>query len=401
MIIKYIQENWDKCVREIREDNDTLIGLPYPYTVPAIGLFEEIYYWDTYFTNKGLELSCRHELAKNNTDNMLFLVDRYGYMPNGNRTYYLKSSQPPFLSIMVRDVYEHYKDKFWLKNAYTALEKEYNFWMTQRGNKVGLNCYGGTLDDALEKHMAGAWTERAGFTPKDDYRLVAKHAVLSCESGWDFNPRWGVEGYNYAPVDLNSLLYMHETNMAYFAGEVGNGCSQMWLDRANARKAVMLSSMENADGVLTDYNFEKDVTSPIFSAASFFPLFAGLAESKHAEALVKNLHRLEARYGILTCEENDTEGVYQWDYPNGWACLQYVAIFGLDRYGYKNEALRVAEKYTALVEKVFKENGKLWEKYNVVEGNINVVNEYEMPEMMGWSAGVYLAAKEYVKKNKA
>ena len=103
-IKKYIEDKWDECIKENREDNGTLIGMPYPYTVPAVGHFDEMYYWDTYFTNKGLECSGRFAQAKNNTDNMLYMVNRYGYMPNGNRTYYLKSSQPPFLSIMVRDV---------------------------------------------------------------------------------------------------------------------------------------------------------------------------------------------------------------------------------------------------------------------------------------------------------
>ena len=155
--------------------------------------------------------------------------------------------------------------------------------------------------------------------------------------------------------------------------------------------------MLNEDGLFVDYNFASTTQSKIFSVASIYPLFAGLATKEQAEAVVKNLDRLEAEYGMLTCEKNDAEGTYQWDYPNGWACLQYITIMGLDKYGYREEAHRIANKYVTLVDKVFAETGNLWEKYNVVEGNINVSNEYKMPAMMGWSAGTYLAALEYLK----
>ena len=142
-IEEYIAENWSDCIKENQNDEGTLIGLPYPYTVPAVGKFDEIYYWDTYFTNVGLLISGFSMQAKHNVDNMLHLVDKYGFMPNGNRTYYLNRSQPPFLSQMVRDVYEFYKDNCWLKLAYRVLEKEYDFWMNKRCQKNGLNVYAG------------------------------------------------------------------------------------------------------------------------------------------------------------------------------------------------------------------------------------------------------------------
>ena len=109
---RYIQENLPKCIRENREDKGTLIGLPYPYIVPcASGHFQEMYYWDTYFTNKGLIIKGQITQARNNVDNMCYLINRYGFMLNGNRTDYLCNSQPPFLSLMVRDVYDVTEDK--------------------------------------------------------------------------------------------------------------------------------------------------------------------------------------------------------------------------------------------------------------------------------------------------
>ena len=397
-VLEYISSNWDSCIKENTADDGTLIGLPYPYTVPAVGHFDEMYYWDTYFTNKGLEIDGRHEMAKNNVDNMLYLVDRYGFMPNGNRTYFLNHSQPPFLSLMVRDVYENCGDKEWLGRAYKSLQTEYKFWTEKRDSRIGLARYDD--DNAVfTSQMAADYVGRIGYKPEGyTDSQIAREYLAICESGWDANPRFEYETYDNAAVDLNSLLYALESNMAYFADELENGESEAWTKLASDRKAAMIKYFENEDGLLVDYNFEKKKQSEIFSVASLYPLFVGLADEKHAKAVVDNLDRLEREYGLLTCEENDVEGTFQWDAPNGWACLQYIAIIGLDNYGYKEEARRIAEKYVLLVEKVFKETNNLWEKYNVIEGNVNVKGEYEMPSMMGWSAGTYLAALDYLNK---
>ncbi len=391
---KYISENWDKCIKYNPNDDGTLIGLPYPYTVPAVGHFDEMYYWDTYFTNIGLIIDGRAEQAKYNVDNMLYLVNQYGFMPNGNRTYYLNRSQPPFLSCMVRDVYEYYKDMVWLFSAYEILKREYEFWQTKRCSDMGLNHYDddGKLSEDEYRDIAAGCANRTGLNPDIPTHDLVRHYMSNCESGWDMNPRWDYDGYNFAAVDLNSLLFMMENNMGFFADELKNGEAGIWNECAEKRRALMLEKMDNGEGVLLDYNIVTGKQSDVFSAASFYPLFAGLAEKRHAEAMIKNLDRLESEYGILTCEKNDVEGIFQWDYPNGWACLQYIAIVGFDKYGYTEEAKRIAEKYIRLADKVFNETGNLWEKYDVVNGSVVVGCEYETPPMMGWSAGVYLAA---------
>lgn len=150
-VIDFIRENIKKTVRINTGGDDTLIGLPYPYTVPTVSeAFQEMYYWDTYFTNVGLLVSGESELARYNTDNLLYMADKYGFVPNGNRTWFLNRSQPPFLSLMVKDIYNETKDCEWLENAVKILEKEYSFWMTERITDTGLNCYGSNAsDDAL------------------------------------------------------------------------------------------------------------------------------------------------------------------------------------------------------------------------------------------------------------
>lgn len=392
-IKKYIDENWDKCTKENRSDNGSLIGLPYPYSVPAVGHFDEMYYWDTYFTNRGLFLSGKGLQAKNNTDNMLYLVNKYGFMPNGNRTYYLTRSQPPMLSMMVRDVYEHFRDGLWLGTAYRMLEREYSFWMTKRITPIGLNTYGGDISGDISAHVKG-YCDRVGFRPDGTDEKIAQHCIAVCESGWDMTPRFGSEIYNFAPVDLNGLMYGFECNMEYFSAELGLPDCEKWHDRAAARKEKMLKYMDNGEGILIDYNFADGSQSDVISAGSFVPLLTGAAEERNIKAIPKLLERLETDYGISTCEKSNDRDCYQWDYPNGWPCLQYFAVAAMQRCGYAEDAKRVAEKYVGLVEKIFDETGEFWEKYNVADGTINVTNEYKMPAMMGWSAGVYLEFKK-------
>lgn len=382
---------------EKRDNGDTLIGLPYPYTVPAVGHFNELYYWDTYFTNVGLIKCGRAQLAKNNTDDMLYLVDKFGFMPNGNTNYFLSRSQPPFLSAMVKDVYDYYKDKVWLFGAYATLTKEYKFWVENRTDSVGLSTYCGKLEGKDIEGFAKEVQKRTGVDLSDyDVLEVAKHSIGCCESGWDMNPRWEFDGQNYYHIDLNSLLYLLEKNMEFFATELENGEQDIWKQRKEKRAELINKYMVNDEGLFLDYNYKTNKFSSIFSMASMYPMYAGLATKEQADTLVKNLHRIEADYGMLVCEKNDAPGTYQWDYPNGWACHQYLAVVALLNYGYVDDAKRIAKKYISLVDKTFEETNNLWEKYNVIEGNVNVSDEYKMPAMMGWSAGVYLALQEII-----
>ncbi len=400
-VIEYIESHWDGQIRENRENEGTLIGLPYPYVVSGLqGKFFEMYYWGTFFTNKGLEISDRWDLVKNNTDNMLYLVDKYGFMLNGNRTYYLDNSQPPFLSLMVRDVFEHYGDPTWLASAYRVLCKEYKFWQTQRNTSIGLNQYGGHWPDELVEEKASGFVKRMGLRPENKTdREIADHYIVCCESGIDCSPRWAFEGYDYAQVDLNSLLYMFEQNMAYFAKVLEESEEAAWIAAAEKRRAKMLKYMDKG-GIFYDYNIKEEKVNEFFTCASVYPLFANMVNKPYAENFVKNLGKLELEYGLCYTEKFDFPGDYQWGYKIGWPCIQYLVVKALDNYGYTVAAKRIAEKYLGLVEKTFDETGTLWEKYNIEEGSINVTAEYKMPPILGWTAAAYLVFNEYLETGK-
>lgn len=394
-ILAYIHQNWDKTIRVNIEDSDSLIGLPYPYTVPCCeGRFQEMYYWDTYFTNAGLLKEGLVEQAKHNINNMCFLIHKYGFMPNGNRTFYLSRSQPPFLSQMIREVFDRTKDISWLSQCYEALEKEYTFWQTQRNTPSGLNRYYGLFSEEWADTICDELCDRFQIpapSSKEARHIYSKSMLSFAESGWDCNSRMGMEVYRYNWVDLNALLFGMEQNMACFSHLLQNGQSQYWQQQSAVRATKMTDLMwDDQLGAFCDYNFETKEKTTLVSAAMFYPLFTGVCTPQQAAKTVQLLPRLEFPYGIACCEKKDRLYNLQWDYPNGWACLHHIVIHGLLRYGYREDALRIAKKYTQLAENVFEKTGHLWEKYNVLTGEVSVSKEYETPAMMGWSAGVYL-----------
>lgn len=397
-LVQYIKDNWINTIRPACEDEGTLLKLPKPYTTPCMsGNFQEMYYWDTYFTNVGLILSGLVEQAKNNVENMFHMINTYGFMPNGNRTYYLNRSQPPFLSIMVKDIFAVTKDLAWLETeAYPTLEKEYAFWQTKRQTPIGLNRYAADVDDEAELlEFTQVLCERGGLPIPADKETALEwgRSMFSlAESGWDCTSRFALDGHHFAAADLNSLLYMLEKNMAEFAALLGKSVDEaLWNERAATRRDKMTALLWSPTRrAFCDTHVLTKKSNDMVSAAAFFPLFAGLATEEQADDTVAALALLEQEHGIACCENRDDLFSLQWDYPHGWACLHYVVIQGLLNYCKREDALRIARKFAQTVEENFAETQNLWEKYNVVTGKVSVTKEYHTPPMMGWSAGVYL-----------
>ena len=229
--------------------------------------------------------------------------------------------------------------------------------------------------------------------------IAARALVSAGESGWDMNPRMNGKTYQFAPADLNSLMYAFEENMHDFAMELGSvEEAAVWSKLAEKRGERCRRYLKNADGIFMDYNFVEQNRNDIFSAACFYPLYCGMATKEEAKIARESLCRIEAEYGIATCEKTDAPGNYQWGYPNGWAPMQMIVVGGLLRYGYMEDAWRIMKKFVYLVEKCYAHSGHLWEKYNVVDGNVDVQDEYEMPTMLGWTFGVYVWFRDLLSK---
>ncbi|MBO5059330.1 MAG: alpha,alpha-trehalase [Clostridia bacterium] len=401
-VMNFIEKNWDRCISESRTDREDMIGVPYPYSTPNSGCFDAVYYWDTYFTNVGLMLAGRQLQAKNNVDAILYLVNKLGFMPNSNKRCHVETnSQPPFLSEMVREIYEYFKDEVWLSSAFNVLKKEYEFFMTQRITPIGLNAYGSNaMSMQRSRDVAEMYKRRTGYDySENEIEKIAYHAIAICESGWDMSPRWLDGAQNYASVDLNSLMYGFEKNMAYFARELGED-AKIWDDRAAERKQLMIKYMTAEDGLLMDYNFVTGKHSSVFSVASIYPLYMKVMDQSYAEIVLDNIDRLTGDFGVYACEKNNYSGAYQWNYPNGWPPHQLIAMKAFNNYGYTELAKEIARKYIDVVERSFKKTENLWEKYNVENGTNDTEQEIsargKLPDMMGWTAGVYLSAVDFL-----
>ncbi len=412
----HIEELWDILTRKPNNTKGSLIPLPFPYIVPG-GRFREIYYWDSYFTMLGLQVSGRVDLIQNMVDNFAFLVDKVGYIPNGNRTYYIGRSQPPFFASMVNLLSEE-KGRKILLDYLPQLEKEYNFWMKDTAglNKenlavshVALLPNGSILNhywdenntprpEAYQKEIK--WAE-----PIQDKKSFHRHLRAACESGWDFSSRWfkndkeftSIHTGDIIPVDLNCLLLNLEKIIAEayeFSGD--ETAAQKYISFAVKRKQAIDTYCWNSEkGFYFDYDFISSSQKKSLTLASTFPLYFKIASSQQADAVARIIESQFLKPGGLVSTTQTTSE--QWDAPNGWAPLQWIAIMGLANYGHNELAKEIATRWMNINEKVFKNTGKMMEKYDVVSTDLMAGGgEYETQDGFGWTNGVYLALEKWL-----
>ena len=221
------------------------------------------------------------------------------------------------------------------------------------------------------------------------------------ESGFDTSFRFGPfsgSTNHYAPVCLNSLLYKYEKDMAHFATLLDRRAdAAMWEKRAATRRdAVNKYLWDATKGLYEDYDFSTGQPSSYNYISTFYPLWAGLASPEQAKAVAQHLSLFEHDGGVAMSD--DASGT-QWDLPFGWAPTNWLAVSGLERYGYAADAARVATKFMTTVRQNFLLDGTMREKYNVVSGsaNVQVAAGYKSNVVgFGWTNGVYLMMKDLV-----
>jgi alpha,alpha-trehalase len=388
----------------------SLLPLPKPSLVPG-GRFREVYYWDSYFTMLGLAEAGRGQLVKDMADNFAFLIGRYGFIPNGNRSYYLTRSQPPFFARMVQLLAQERGNGELLRYR-PALEAEYRYWMqgaetlkpgtaARRAVRLPtgavLNRYWDDSDQPREESYAEdvAAAKRSKQPPAQFYR----HVRAAAASGWDFSSRWfgaggglgSIQTTDLVPVDLNCLLYNLETTLAEAARVAGQPAqARTYTAKAQQRKTALLALCWDAQaGWFQDYNWRLRRRSNVRTLAAVFPLAFGLATAPQASRVAAGLKAHFLKPGGLVTTLATTQ--QQWDAPNGWAPLQYLAIEGLARYQQATLADTVAHRWVRLNSRVFLQTGKLLEKYDVVNVNRPAGGgEYPLQDGFGWTNGVLL-----------
>jgi alpha,alpha-trehalase len=411
---KTITENlnglWDVLTRMPEDQSGTLLPLPYSYIVPG-GRFREVYYWDSYFTMLGLQVSGRVDIIQNIVDNFAYLIHQVGFVPNGNRSYYLGRSQPPFFALMVNILAEEKGETVWTKYL-PALEKEYAFWMdgsehinetensfrriVRMPNGALLNRYWDDQNTPRPEayiedlHLA----DRSGRNKENVYR----HIRAAAESGWDFSSRWFVDPNNMAtirtadliPVDLNCLLlYLERTLHEQYVRTSNPKESVLQEQIIKREKGIQQYCWNETEQFFYDYAFLEQQTTNNQTLAACFPLFFQVASKEQANKVVDKVTTQFLHSGGLSTTLNHTG--QQWDAPNGWAPLQWIAYKGFMNYGFEHHAEQIRNNWMHTNENVFAATGKMMEKYNVTDTDTKAGGgEYPNQDGFGWTNGVYL-----------
>lgn len=410
----HLTNQWDFLTRAATSNIkfSTLISLPNQYVVPG-GRFREVYYWDSYFTMIGLGVSGREDLIKTMIDNFAFLIDSIGFIPNGNRTYYLGRSQPSYFSSMV-NLYMQLTGRDEGLNYLDAIQKEYNFWMegvddltpdspTHRrvvliNDGVILNRYWDDLDfPRPESHKEDF--ELANDFQTDDKKELYRNLRAGAESGWDYSTRWfrdkkefkSIQTIDIIPVDLNCLLYKTETvleKLYTLKNDTVN--ATFYKRRSYSRKQAIQQYFWNEEASsFTDFLWKENKPASQVTLAAAYPLYFKVATEQQADQQAAVIRKdLLLPGGVVTTK---IESGQQWDYPNGWAPLQWITIKGLEQYGKKELAGEITQRWLRVNQKVYENTGKMMEKYNVADTSLVAGGgEYPTQDGFGWTNGVAL-----------
>ncbi|MBC7874015.1 MAG: alpha,alpha-trehalase TreF [Ferruginibacter sp.] len=413
---KTVEENietlWDVLTRPPDTKAGTLIPLPYPYIVPG-GRFGELYYWDSYFAMLGLKASGKHDMLENMVKNFSFLIDQLGYIPNGNRSYFIGRSQPPFYSLMIK-LLQEVKGNEALLTWLPQLEREYQFWMKGAEELSGISpakhrvvrMPGGEIlnrywdeNDTPRPESFREDIELSHQSSQDPPQLF-RHLRAGAESGWDFSSRWFKEKHKFdtihttdiIPVDLNCLLFHLEQTIAaayQLKGDIKKAGN--YLSFLEKRKKAIEQYCWNSDaGFYFDYDWTNNILKQSLTLAGATPLFLKISSAEQAYKVSEVIKEKLLKPGGVVATLTTTG--QQWDAPNGWAPLHWIVITGLENYGYHELAAAIAKRWIKLNTDVFKRTGRLMEKYNVVDTSLEAGGgEYPGQDGFGWTNGVLLA----------
>lgn len=417
----HIDGLWDELTRHPAQHPQagSALRLPHPYVVPG-GRFVELYYWDSYFTMLGLTGPDREHLLHAMTDNFAYLIDTYGHVPNGTRTYYLSRSQPP-LFVLMAELCENCHGQGAARYL-PQLQREHAFWMDGADTLAPGDAWrrvvalpdGGVLNrywDDRDTPREESWREDVA-TAALSHRPAAevyRDLRAAAESGWDFSSRWlseeshtgedrtqalaSIRTTHIVPVDLNAFLHKLETKIAQLSRETGDlATAERYEDHARRRRQAMDDYLWNeAAGAFLDWDWTQQAPRTLLNAATVAPLFTGTASQAQADALAATVEQELLCPGGFSTTQLDTGE--QWDRPNGWAPLQWMAASGLAEYGHRELAETIRERWLKTVRDLYARDGKLVEKYALrpthrASAQGGGGGEYPLQDGFGWTNGV-------------
>lgn len=427
--VREVNEKWKLLGRKMSVDVKdssylyTQIYIPNPFVIPG-GRFIEVYYWDSYFIIEGLLLSEMFDTARGMIENFIYLVDQFGYVPNGSRKYYLGRSQPPLLIAMVNLYFEATKDVSFLNQSMGALEREYRFWQNNRSIDVKVEdktykLYQFKVTTTEPRPESYYEDEEQVKGIKDEKQRVKMFSEIqsAAESGWDFSSRWflangehtaefkDISILSIAPVCLNSIMGLNAKLLARFSKILGNKTKLEFYENLAQESSLTMSRIfwSDRDGVWLDYNIEKKKLIPGFYPSNLIPLWAETFGEERTpgfitEQVVAYLDRNHISKFIGGIPASLLESGQQWDMPNNWAPSQYFIVMGLykaRKHSPRAEelAFTLARDWVRNVYETYMNSTPhtIYEKYNASAiGKIGEGGEYETQEGFGWTNGVLM-----------
>ncbi len=387
----------------------TLLSYPHAYVVPG-GRFDEMYYWDSYFTMLGLAVDGEEDLIYATVKNFAHCIDTYGHIPNGNRSYFLSRSQPPFFSLMV-ELLVALSGKNYHIEFLDQLRAEHEYWYL-RDMSHGKARAGHYVDLGTDDAMARYWDSNNTPRPesyREDYLMrersqdptIYRNLRAACESGWDFSSRWCASPWELEsirtaaiiPVDLNGLLYHLESLLSRALDLKGDRKESARFHRYAASRRVNLIKYcyDQEDHFFFDYDYARTIKIQRYYASAIVPMYVGMLDVDTARRFAtRYMEELLAPGGIITSQIASGQ---QWDAPNGWAPLQWMAYAAMRRYGLEDFAEMIRSRWLGTVDRYYEQHGKLVEKYNVISNDPATGGEYPNQDGFGWTNGVYMAMK--------
>ncbi len=354
-----------------RDPNKTLIFLPFPYITGggSEAAFPEIYGWDTQFVNVALLDHDRPDIVRNNMLDQLAMIERFGKVLNGNRTFYETRGQPPLLA--------------WSVQNYLAVKKD--------DDELAMLAY-----PLLERSYIGYWNAPGHSTPtglstcRDSGRAdsdLSNEEASECEAGLDFTPIFGGQITQCVPIHVNCSLVKQVQTLAMLADRFGwSNKAAHWRKEADDRgRRINQYCWDEGKGCYFEYNYVKKERLPYYSLNAYWPLWAGIASKAQAKRIVGRLGMFDRPYGLTFTDKNYPNPhprfhALEWAYPEAWPPQQIIVAQALQRYGYGDQARSVSRRYIANVVTTWEKTGLLWERYNGVDGGHLVPLERKEPQ---------------------
>lgn len=413
---QHVKELWPQLQRRNRKTRGSLVALPHEYIVPG-GRFSEQFYWDTYFIMLGLAADNQWGKIEGMMRNYVYMLRKFGFIPTANRTYFLSRSQPPFFSHMVRLLARNNGHRRTVFEYLPHLLTEYRFWMKGRlslEGRIDQRAYARVVrmpngamvnryfDNKVTPRPESQYEdlETAEFAHEEERDKLFLDLRAGAESGWDFSSRWfrdpsdirTIRTTDLVAVDLNCLLYDLEKLIAETYSHMKQPLLARKFSRLADRRAdaVRRYCWSDEQQYFFDYDFRSDTPHTQPTLAAVYALHSGIATQEQAQAVADRIEKDFLKDGgLVTTLINNGQ---QWDAPNGWAPLQWVAIQGLRRYGFNDLADEVKRRWMHSSEIVFSTQHKMIEKYDVEsDARLGGGGEYPLQDGFGWTNGVYAA----------